>query len=301
MADFSAGTAWVRGEIVPTAEATIGVTDWGLTHSDITYDVASVWEGGFFRLDDYIDRFMHSMAAMRLEPGVTPDEIAAICHRIVARSGLRAAYVSMVASRGTPARAGERDPRTCLNHFYAWCVPYVHVVKPEIAERGASLWIAKNARRIPADSVDPRAKNYHWGDMTAGLFEAKDNGFETVALPDHDGNVTEGPGFNVFAVIDGRVHTPDLGVLAGITRRTVLEMCSALEVETVVSTLPIAALMEADEVFLSTSGGGVVPIVRVDDRTYGNGAPGPVTERLRTTYHAWRLDPRFRQEIAYEP
>ena len=63
-------------------------------------------------------------------------------------------------------------------------------------------------RRIPADSVNPRAKNYHWGDFTAGLFEATDAGYETVVLLDHAGNVTEGPGFNVFAVTEGRVVTP---------------------------------------------------------------------------------------------
>ena len=60
--DWSKGAAWMRGEVVPIAEATIGVTDWGVTRSDITYDVVPVWEGGFFRLEDYLDRFEASMA-----------------------------------------------------------------------------------------------------------------------------------------------------------------------------------------------------------------------------------------------
>jgi branched-chain amino acid aminotransferase len=299
MTDWSKGAAWMMGEVVPIAEAKIGVTDWGVTRSDITYDVVPVWEGGFFRLKDYLDRFEASMKSIRLDPGMSRDEIRAALHAIVARSGLRSAYVAMVASRGTPLIHGVRDPRQCANHFYAWCVPYVHVVKPEIADAGASVWIAKEVRRIPEDSVNPRAKNYHWGDITHGLFEAKDRGYETVVLLDHAGNVTEGPGFNVFAVKDGRVVTPDRGVLHGITRRTVLDICAEEGIPTEARFLPLDELMEADEVFLSTSGGGAVPVTKVDDRVFSNGAPGPVASAIRRLYWEWMRWSVLREEVVY--
>lgn len=297
--DWSKGAAWQEGQIVPIADARIHVTDWGLTHSDITYDVASVWEGGFFRLSDYIQRFMASMQACRMEVGLDPDDIRRICHDMVAQAGLRSAYVAMVASRGQPLVPGNRDPRQCGNHFFAWAVPYVHVVKPEIAEKGASLWIAREVRRIPDDSVNQRAKNYHWGDLTQGLFEAKDNGFETVALLDHAGNVTEGPGFNVFAIKGDRVVTSDHGVLHGITRRTVLEMAEASGMQTETRPLPLAELLEADEVVLSSTGGGVIPITRVNDRIFSNDAPGPVAQSLRQMYFDWRMQAEYRDEVRY--
>jgi branched-chain amino acid aminotransferase len=173
----------------------------------------------------------------------------------------------------------------------------VHIVKPEAAEKGTSVWIAKSVRRIPQDSVNPRAKNYHWGDFTSGLFEAKDKGFETTMLLDHEGNVTEGPGFNVFAVFGDRVVTSEHGVLHGITRQTVLEMARAegLEVET--RPLPLEEFWQADEVFLSSSGGGVIPVARVDERTFSNGAPGPVATRLRATYFEWLDRAEFRTPL----
>ncbi|MEM9060137.1 MAG: GNAT family N-acetyltransferase [Pseudomonadota bacterium] len=298
-ADWSRGTAWMNERLIPAAEAKISVMDWGVTRSDITYDVASVWEGGFFRLDAHIERFVASVTATRLQIDQSAEDIRRICHDMVARSGLRAAYVAFVASRGAPLIPGNRDPRQCGNHFFAWAVPYVHVIKPEIAEKGASLWIAKDVRRIPEDSVNPLAKNYHWGDMTAGLFEAKDHGFETVALLDHAGNVTEGPGFNVFAVKDDRVVTSDHGVLHGITRRTVLEMAEEAGLATESRPLPLDEFFEADEVFLSTTGGGVVPVTKVDDRVFSNGAPGRVTADLRARYSAWRMRPEYRQEVSY--
>ena len=299
MPDFSKGAAWMDGEILPIAEAKISVLDWGLTHSDVTYDVVPVWQGMFFRLPDYLARFRASIEPLRLAIPQTDEEIAEILNAIVAKSGLRDAYVSMTASRGVPLIPGSRDPRECGNHFYAWCVPYVHVVLPEVAERGCHLWISKASRRIPEDSVNPRAKNYHWGDFTAGLLEAKDNGYDNTALLDHQGNVTEGPGFNVFALKGGTVVTSDHGVLHGITRRTMIELCKARGLTVEARPLPLAELMEADEVFLSTSGGGAIPVSKVDDRVFSNGAPGPVAKSLREDYFALLTRGDLSQPVRY--
>lgn len=300
MTDLSHGAAWMGGRILPISEAAIGVTDWGLTHSDVAYDVVPVWGGAFFRLEDYLDRFLASVAAQRMNILMERDEVRAALQEMVAASGLRSAYVSMVAARGRNPVPGSRDPRDCQNHFYAWCVPYVHIVKPEAAETGTSIWIAKSVRRIPQDSVNPRVKNYHWGDFTSGLFEAKDNGYETTLLLDHDGNVTEGPGFNVFAVFGGRIVTSEHGVLHGITRRTVLEMAAARGLEVETRPLPLEEFWDADEVFLSSSGGGVIPVARVDERTFSNGVAGPVARDLRRLYFEWLEEPRFRSPVRYD-
>jgi branched-chain amino acid aminotransferase len=299
MPDFSDGAAWMGGEILPIAEAKISVLDWGLTHSDITYDVVPVWGGAFFRLPDYLTRFRASIDALQLSIPQTDTEIADILNAIVARSGLRRAYVSMVASRGMPMIPGSRDPRDCGNHFYAWCIPYVHVILPEVASRGCHLWISKSSRRIPEDSVSPRAKNYHWGDFTSGLLEAKSNGYDTTGLLDHDGNVTEGPGFNIFAVKGDRVVTSDHGVLHGITRRTMIELCQARGLAVETRPLPLDELMEADEVFLSSSGGGAIPVTRIDERSFGNGAPGPIASQLREDYFAMLQSSEMRQPVTY--
>ena len=112
---------------------------------------------------------------------------------LVATSGLKSAYVSMVASRGTPIVPGTRDPRACRNHFYAWVVPFIWVIPEEVAKRGAHISVAQDVRRISSNSVDPTIKNYHWGDMTGALFDALDDGYDTTVLLDDNGLVTEGP------------------------------------------------------------------------------------------------------------
>lgn len=299
MNDFSKGAAWIKGQVVPIAQATIGVTDWAVTHSDVTYDVVPVWQGAFFRLKDYLERFEASVAACRMDIGLDTDQIIDALQTMVARSGLRDAYCAMVAARGTPIIPGSRDPRDCANHFYAWCVPYIHVVKPEIADQGVRVWLSDTTHRIPPDSVNPLVKNYHWGDFTSGLFEAKDHGFETVVLADHAGNVTEGPGFNIFALKGNTVVTPESGILHGITRRTALELCHAAGFKMETRALPVDELMQADEVFLSTSGGGILPVSQIGERVFSNGSAGPVAARLRQDYFALLTRPDYRTEVAY--
>jgi len=299
--DLSLGAAWMNGTVIPISQAAIPVNDWGLVHSDITYDVVPVIDGAFFRFDEYLARFLSSMENLHLDPGMSKRDIKAALHQMVSKSRLRDSYVAMVCSRGKPKIAGSRDPRDCDNHFFAWCVPYVHVIKPEVVEQGATAWIAQNAYRIPENSVNPRVKNYHWGDFTQGIFEAKDKNYETVILLDYDGNVTEGPGFNVFAVKDKVLITPDRGVLAGVSRKTVLEMAEHLGINTSIRSLSVEELLEADEVFLSSSGGGVIPIIRVNETIFGNGASGPISVQLNETYWAWTTLEKYRDPIDYEP
>ena len=297
--DYSKGAAWVKGEIVPIEKATIGVTDWGFTRSDVVYDVVHVWEGAFFRLDDYLERFSQSMVKMRLNVDQTSDEIREILHAIVARSNLKSAYIAMVASRGTPNIPGSRDPRLCKNHFFCWCVPFVHVFPTDVAARGARLLISKTKQRIPESCIDPTAKNYHWGDLSQAQFEALDAGYDSAILLDANKQVTEGPGFNIFAVINGVVTTPENGALQGITRQSVMEICAELGIPCEVSNFSAQDLLDADEVLTSTTAGGPVAVVGVDDRIYSNASAGPLTAKIIERYWLWHEDNKYREKIIY--
>ncbi len=169
---------------------------------------------------------------------------------------------------------------------------------PQVAA-GTSALIAETVRRIPDDSVNPLVKNCHWGDFTKGLFEAKEQNYETVILADHDGPITEGPGFNVFAVIDGGLVTSGHGVLGGISRQTVLEIAAVQGLAVDIRAMPKAEFLAADEIFIATSGGGVIPLLNVNQTIFGNGAPGAITTAIRETYWQWMMDRDYRTEINY--
>jgi branched-chain amino acid aminotransferase len=284
---FAAGAAYIDGRHMPIAQAAIPITDWGYRRSDVTYDVVGVWEGNFFRLEDHIRRFRSSMRKFRFEPRESDEDIKAILNRCVALSGLKNAYVAMDCLRGRPAPGMPYHPVHARNYIAAFAIPWVWVMSPEVQKRGGHLIIAETLR-IPADSVDPTAKNFHWADLTRGQFEALDRGADFALLLDSEGNVTEGPGFNVFFVIDDVVLTPDAGVLEGITRKSVIEICADLGIPAKTGKVPAAEAREADEIFLATTAGGVMPASRIDGRIMGNDRPGPISTKIKDTFWAKR-------------
>lgn len=294
---YPPGVAYVDGAYRRMSEARISVLDWGFLRSDATYDVAHVWKGRFFRLDRHIDRFLQSVAKLRMTLPVDRDGLADILAECVRRSGLRDAYVEMILTRGH-SPSFSRDPRDAVNNFIAFAIPFGWIMDEEQRRRGINLVIAET-RRIPVESVDPTVKNYHWLDLVAGMFEAYDRGGENVVLTDLAGNITEGPGFNVFAVKNGRATTPDRGVLQGITRETAIELCGELGVPVAARAVTAAMLRGADEIFLTSTAGGIMPVTRIDGDPVGDGRPGPHTGRLTSAYWAKHDDPGWTTAVDY--
>jgi len=293
------GVAYIGGQIVPIAQAAIPILDLGFLHSDANYDVVHVWNRRFFRLDDHLDRFEQGMAKLRMSLPFDRVRIRQILHECVRASGLDRAYVELICTRGMAA-PGSRDPRDCENQFYAFVVPFAWVATQEQRERGLAVHVS-SVQRISPDSVDPTVKNYHWLDLVQGLYDAYDHGAETALLSDAAGNVVEGPGFNVFAVTRHALVTPKVGVLRGVTRKTALEIGAELGEELGLRVeeraLPYAELVDAREVFVTSTAGGVMPVTTIDGRPVGAGVPGPVTREIRSRYWASHDDSRFFEAV----
>ncbi|PSJ51784.1 aminotransferase class IV [Pseudaminobacter soli (ex Li et al. 2025)] len=276
------GIAFVEGVYMPLAQASVPITDRGFVRSDATYDVVHVWNGRFFRLKDHIERFQASMRGLRMSLPYSSEEMAEILIECVRRSGLRDAYVQMTCTRGIPPR-GTRDPRLCQNRFYAFAQPFVWIANEEQRRDGLSM-VVSSVQRIPPEAIDPRIKNFHWLDLTMGIFEAYDRDAVAAVLVDRDGNVTEGAGFNVFAVRNGVLATPESGMFEGMTRRTVIELAQELGIGCEVRPVSGDELRAADEIFITSTAGGIMPVTVLDGRIYGNGKPGALTSRLNEIY-----------------
>ena len=298
MRDFSNGAAWIDDQFVPIAEAKISILDWGFLHSDATYDVAHVWKGKFFRLDDHIDRFLSGIDKLHMSIPYNRGELRALLIDCVKTSGLHDAYVEMICTRGLP-KPGSRDPRECTNQLFAFAIPFVWIANPQKQQQGLHL-IVSSLQRIPPESVDPTVKNYHWLDMVMSLFEAYDRGAETAVVVDAQGNLVEGPGFNIFAVNGNTITTPARGVLEGITRRTVIELSTGYDFQVIQDYLSADKARSADEMFVTSTAGGVIPITKIDGRKIGSGTLGPVTQKLQEGYWMVHEDPRYTLKIEYD-
>jgi len=281
----------MNGKFIQLSEARIPVLDWGFLRSDATYDVVHVWKGRFFRLDKHIDRFFQSTEKLRMSCTVSRIDLKKILAGCVERSGLDNAYVEMIQTRGMSPNF-ERDPRKSEPRFIAFAVPFGWILKPEEFGKGLDVLVS-NRRRISPNSVDSSIKNYHWLDLVSGMFEAYDNGHDTVILTDEENNITEGPGFNIFCVDETGLNSPNKGVLEGITRQTVLDLAKELNVPFQLRPISLETLKISNEVFATSTAGGIMPITKINGLPIGRGTPGEITRKLHKTYWDKHSDPEW--------
>ena len=281
------GVAFIEGQYVPSDEAKISVFDLGFSRSDAVYDVVSTWKSLFFRLDDHIDRFLRSCAGVRIVCPYPKEEIKRILAECVHRAGLQDSYVEVLTTRGRFETVGSRDLRKTKPTFMAYAIPYVWIAPLEKQREGLHVHIAQTLR-IPDVSVAARFKNFHWADLTQGQLEALDAGADVAVLCGVTGHLSEGPGFNVFFVKNGKIFTPGTNVLEGITRKTVVELAQEIGVEVEAGNYPADALRGADEAFISSTAGGIMPVTKVDGKFLGNGKSGPISWRLHELYWSKR-------------
>jgi branched-chain amino acid aminotransferase len=164
-------------------------------------------------------------------------------------------------------------------------VPYVWLWGKEKSEAGINIHVS-DIERISSKAVNPRFKNFHWGDLIQAQFQAYEANRDDAALAGPDGNLAEGPGFNIWVIKDGVCATPEENILLGMTRKSVIEVCGMENIPLQSRAVSIDELRNADEAFATSSAGGVMPITAVDDKPLGNGAPGIVTSQIFDGY--WR-------------
>jgi branched-chain amino acid aminotransferase len=300
---YAIGSAFVADRFCPVTEAAVPIVDCGFMHADAVYDVVSVSRGAFFRLEQHQRRFARSCAAIRVQNPFDRAREAEILHELVARTGLRDAYVWWCVTRGQPplGRSEMVDAGKFENRFYGFVVPFMFVADDEQRTRGVDIIVSRDRIRIPPGAVDPTAKNFHWLDMQMALFEAGDRRAEWAVLTDEGGFMAEAVGANIFAIIDGVVVTPDAGCLEGITRESVFDLCGELGIPSKSTRLHADELRSAQEVFMTTTAGSVMPVRRVDDVLIGGrDGPGEVSVRLHNLYWEKRWAGWHATPVRYE-
>ncbi|WP_233494731.1 aminotransferase class IV [Ruegeria sp. A3M17] len=295
--NYPPGVAYMDGQYLPIQEAKLSVLDYGFLHSDATYDVVHVWKGAFFRLGDHLERFFRGMAELHMSIPYGKAQVAEFLHNCVALSGLENAYVEFICTRGTSPDFS-RDPRDAENRFIAFAIPFGSVANKEQMERGLHLALT-DVLRIPPSSVDPTVKNYHWLDMVKALYAAYERGADTAVLLDTNGNVSEGPGFNIIAVKDGKVSTPNLSVLLGVTRQTIFDLCAEMGIQCHAQDITVEDLKSTDEVFVTSTAGGVMPVSTIDGQPVGSGEVGLLSKLMMALYWQLHEDDRYRSVVSY--
>ena len=293
---FPQGYAWIDSKYVELAEAKIPILDWGFLRSDATYDVVHVWKGRFFRLDKHIDRFFESAKKLRMPCQISRGELKKILANCVSKGKLESAYVEMIQTRGMSPKF-VRDPRLATPRVMAFAVPFGWILKQEDFEKGLNVLLT-DIKRIPPSSVDPTIKNYHWMDLVTGMLDAYEKGNDTAVLVDENNNITEGPGFNLFCINDSGIFTPDHGVLEGITRQSVFDLAKELHLPITKKSISVEELYNAEELFATSTAGGIMPITKVSGKEIGKGSVGNLTRQLSKLYWKKHSDDSWSTSIS---
>lgn len=207
--------------------------------------------------------------------------------------------MEIIITRGLKGVRGNK-PEDIVNRLYMLVQPYVWVMDPGVQWVGGSAVVTRSVRRVPPGAIDPTVKNLQWGDLVRGLFGASDRDAMYPFLTDGDTNLTEGSGFNIVLVKDGVLYTPDRGVLEGITRKSVIDVARSQGFNIRVEVVPVQLVYLADEIFMSTTAGGIMPITSLDGRPVNGGQIGPVTKAIWDGYWAIHYDPQFSFQVQYE-
>ena len=275
---------WLNGKLVDREDAKISVFDHGLLYGDGVFEGIRSYSGRVFRLKEHIRRLFDSANGIRLAIPMTPEELAGAITGTLEANGLKDAYIRVVVTRGVGTLG--LDPNRCQSPTVFIITDRIELYPPELYENGLEIITAATMRNHP-NAVNPRLKSLNYLNNILAKIEAIDAGTLEAVMLNHQGFVAECTGDNLFIVRDGVLFTPPIsaGILEGITRDEIIAIAEDFGIKVREENLTRHDLYIADECFLTGTAAEVVPVVRIDKRTIGDGHPGPVTKRLLEEFH----------------
>ena len=286
------GAVYVNGRITPEDQAVVPVLDHGFLYGEGVYEVCRSYHGRPFLLDRHLARLRRSASLIALPVPSTDEGFAARIEDTMKSAGLfpwRAdgadAYIRLLLTRGIGDLT--YDPAACPVPTLVIIARPHKVPDPKIYAEGVGVSIVPIQRNAPA-ALNPLIKSNNLLNNALAMQRALGSGGFEAVMRNSRGELAECSQSNLFVVSSGIVRTPPLeaGLLAGITRQVVLELCREEHLSTEETTLHDEELLEADEVFLTSSTREIVPVVRVDHTTIADGVPGAITKTLIAAFRA---------------
>lgn len=275
---------YLNGDYIPLHEARIPVMDRGFLFGDGVYEVIPAYQGRLFRLRDHLQRLDNSLQGIGMENPLSYDEWEEILERLVDQQPEIDQSVYLQVTRGIYAKRDHNFPELIEATVLAMCSPFGHP--------GSSI----NEQGISAITIDDIRWDYCNIKTTALLANVllRQQAVETgnhEAILIRNNNATEGAASNLFIVVDGQIITPpkSQALLPGITRDVVLELAEENHLNYCEADISQQQLESADEVWLTSSTREIMPVTQLNDRSVGDGKPGPVWQQMYQLYQEFKI------------
>ncbi len=275
---------WINGELFDKSEAKISVFDHGLLYGDGVFEGIRIYSGRVFRLREHIDRLYESARHILLEIPLNREQMTQAVLETVKANAKQDGYIRLVITRGAGSLG--LDPQKCSDPQVIIIVDDISLYPAEFYERGLHVITASIIRNHP-NALNPRIKSLNYLNNILAKIEAVRADCQEAIMLNHNGEVAECTGDNIFLVKHGVLRTPHMvaGILEGVTRNAILELARAAKITVQEMALTRHDVYSADECFLTGTAAEVAPVVQCDGRPIGNGKPGPVTRQLHERFH----------------
>ncbi len=275
---------YLDGKWVPREQAVVSVFDHGLLYGDGVFEGIRSYNCLVFKLSEHIDRLYNSAQTLRLKIPFTKKEMEKTVIETLRINGLKDAYIRLVVTRGVGDLG--LDPRKCSKPSIIIIADKIALYPRELYEKGLDLMTVATVRNHP-EALNPQLKTLNYLNNILAKIEAVNAGVNEAILLSPQGYVTECTGENIFLLKENTVVTspPYVGILKGITRGAVMKIAAKMGFQVQETVFTRHELYTADEVFLTGTAAEIVPVVKIDNRTIGDGKPGKVTTRFLKALH----------------
>ncbi len=276
---------YMNGRQVPESQAVLSIRDFAVTRGECAFDSARTFGDRIFKLREHLERLWSTLAYLRLQSPISLDELLGESEQLAAanRKAIDGDFwVTQRISRGSPIEhGGDGKPTVVIE-----CTPIPFAQRSRWFSEGVRL-ITPSMRRIPSWAVSPQAKTANQLNVVLANYEAqaRDSGALAMLLDEH-GQLTEGPGSNVFVVRGDRLITPPVtSVLPGVTRGTVLDLAAMVGLRAAEEDIDLYSAYNADEIFITSTSLCVCPVMSINGVGPRSGkVPGPQTRRLQNAF-----------------
>jgi D-alanine transaminase len=275
--------AYVNGRYRPLAQACVNVEDRGYQFSDGVYEVCEVRGGRLIDERRHMARLAFSLSELRIDMPMSEAALSAVMHEVVRRNRVRWGIVYLQISRGVSRRDHAFPPAGTAPGIVITARNMDFAAAETMAENGVAVISVPENRWARVD-----IKSISLLPNVLAKQAAREQGAREAWFVDPEGRVTEGSSSNAWIVTrDGKVVTrqADHGILKGITRAVVIETIAAQGLKLEERAFTLQEAQAAREAFITSASQIVLPVVKIDGRPVGNGAPGLVASALRRDFH----------------
>ena len=278
--DNREGFIWLNGDLIPWKDANIHVLSHALHYGSCVFEGERAYNSKIFKLDDHTQRLFDSAKALDINIPYAPKQISEACNKILSAQKILNGYIRPVVWRGSE-QMGVSAQKTKINvAIAAWEWP--SYFNPEERLKGIKMNISKWYRPAPNTAPCHSKAAGLYMICTLSRHEAEANGFSDSLMLDHEGNIAEATGANIFFVQDGILHTPTPNsFLNGITRQTVISLAAKRKIQVVDRLILLSELKNFTECFITGTAVEVTPVSLIDKIPF---VPGEITKMLMEDY-----------------